>query len=170
MKKKMAIYGLIIFSIGLIAGYIINLKGGEQLVADSKRISSAESNVDNHEQIVSGYSIETTEKNIIDKEFDGTYLDSFVTVAKQQDEFALNVTGIDSTSEVFMINPVTGDMEPLQYNDGVFSLKTTIEKDINYGIIMDYKLVGSIRAVEDLNAIDKDKLFNEILISLGCGL
>ncbi|MDU1117319.1 MAG: hypothetical protein E7J99_16020 [Clostridium butyricum] len=52
----------------------------------------------------------------------------------------------------------------------VYTVNMKFNNDINYGIIVDYKLVGSIRVVNDLNDIDEDKLFRDILISLGCGL
>ena len=107
---------------------------------------------------------------MINKEYDGTYLKSFVTVAEQQDEFIINLNGINSDSEVMMIDPNNGDMKPMDYENGVFTLKASLDNDITYGIIIDFKLSGSIRVVNDLNSVDKDKLFNEILIALGCGL
>lgn len=53
---------------------------------------------------------------------------------------------------------------------GRFSVNTSLEKDINYGIIMDYKLIGSVRVLENLDIPDKDNLYRDILKKLGCGL
>ena len=158
-KQKMIIYIFLVFIIGLSGGLIINLNKDKKLDDNN-----------NHEQIVSGYSFETTDKNVINKEYDGTYLKSFVTVAEQQDEFIINLNEINSDSEVMMIDPNNGDMKPMDYENGVFTLKASLDNDITYGIIIDFKLSGSIRVVNDLNSVDKDKLFNEILIALGCGL
>lgn len=61
-------------------------------------------------------------------------------------------------------------MTQLKYNNGRFSTNTILDKDINYGIIVDYTLVGSIRVVENLDEINQEQLFRDILIGLGCGL
>ncbi|WP_315081102.1 hypothetical protein [uncultured Clostridium sp.] len=165
-KKKIIIYTLIIFIVGVLGGVLINSNQGE--VFNIQNIFK--SNDKNHKEIVSGYSFEITEKNVINKEFDGDYLNSFVTVALQQEYFSVNLEGIDSDSEAFIINPNTGDMMPMEYNNNTFSTNVSLENNITYGIILDYKLVGAITVVNDLNNIDKDKLFRDILITLGCGL
>ena len=157
MKKRIIIYALLVFVVGLIIGGIINLKKDKV-------------NASNHKTIVSGYSFETTKSDIIDKKLDADYLESFVTVALKQNEFTVNLEGIDSNSKVFIINPKTGKMINMKYNNGKFFVKTKFSEDINYGIIKDYKLIGSIRVVDNLNSINKEKLFKDILISLGCGL
>lgn len=167
-KRKVIIYMLLVFIIGLAGGLIISSKTNNKLEETNKADINDEEN--NHEKIVSGYSFEKTDKNVINKDYDGTYLESFVTVAETQDEFTINLNGISSDSEVFMIDPNYGEMRPMSYENGVFTIKTNLDKDVTYGFIIDYKLSGSIRVVDDINSIDEDKLFNEILISLGCGL
>lgn len=157
MKKRIIIYALLVFVVGLIIGGIINLKKDKV-------------NASNNKTIVSGYSFETTKSDIINKKLDADYLDSFVTVALKQNEFTVNLEGIDSNSKVFIINPKTGEMINMKYNNGKFFVKTKFAENINYGIIKDYKLIGSIRVVNNLNSINKEKLFKDILISLGCGL
>lgn len=177
-NKKSIIYILAVFIIGvLIGGFIIstaNKDKSNDVVIESRTKnnnevgSSEEKNT--HKIDESMYSLETTEDNIISKELKGEYLDKLVTIALQQEEFSVNLTGVDSSSEVYLINPNNGEMMPLKYEDGRFSAKVKLDKDITYGIIINYKLSGSIRVVEDLNAIDKDQLFRDILISMGCGL
>lgn len=158
-KQKMIIYIFLVFIIGVFVGLIVNINKDKKIDDNN-----------NYEEIVSGYSFEMTDKNVINKDYDGTYLKSFVTVAEAQDEFTINLNGINSDSEVMMIDPNNGDMKPMNYENGVYTLKANLDNDVTYGIIIDFKLSGSIRVVNDLNSVDKDKLFNEILIALGCGL
>lgn len=155
-KKKVILYVFIIVIIGA-------LIGGTLAIIKSKNDKAIETHI-------GGYSFETTEKNVINKKLEGKYLESFVTVAENQEEFTVNVEEVDSTSNVFIINPNTGDMTQLKYNNGRFSTNTILDKDINYGIIVDYTLVGSIRVVENLDEINQEQLFRDILIGLGCGL
>ena len=168
-NKKTIIYILVVFIMGtLIGGFIISLTNKSKESTTS--IVSNNISEDAHKKNISGYSFESTDKNIINKELKGEYLDSFVTVAEMQDEFTVNVKGVESSSNIFLINHDTGEMVPMEYNNGEFSVKVNLDKDITYGIIMDYKLVGSIRVVEDLNTVNQDQLFRDILISMGCGL
>lgn len=167
-KKNMVIYSLIILSLGIVIGIISNnLKTTKSINngADIEVLNDAE-----HEKLVSGYFFKTTKKDVIEKEFDGDYLNSFVTVAEPHEKFSINVKGIDEGRDVYIIDPTTGNMTPMEYKDGIFSVSTSLDKEINYGIIMDYKLVGSIRVVDDLDKIDEDKLFRDILVGLGCAL
>lgn len=167
-NKRLIVYGVLVFIIGIvIGGFMIILSNNSK---PSKPDNNATVNENSHEKVASGYSLETTDKNVINKELKGEYLDSMVTIALKQDEFSINLKGIDSNSEVFLINPGTGDMNPMKYSDGKFSVKAKLETDITYGIIINYKLSGSIRVVNDLNTIDKDQLYRDILISMGCGL
>lgn len=155
-KKKVIVYALIIFVIGLVAG-------GTLIGVKNKKDNSIEAHI-------GGYSFETTDKNIINKKLEGKYLESFVTVAEEQEEFTVNITGVDNTNNIYLIDPNTGDMISMEYNGGEFFVTTKLDKDINYGIIVDYTLVGSIRVVENLDDIDQNQLFRDILIGLGCGL
>ena len=167
-KKNMIIMGVFILSIGIIIGVAANSLRNTQ--NNNVTDKGAELTDADHEESVSGYFFKTTKKSVIEKEFDGEYLNSFVTVAEPQDEFLINIKGVSEGIEVYMINPTNGDMMPMEYKDGIFSIKTALNKDINYGIIMDYKLVGSVRVVEDLAKMDQDKLFRDILVGLGCAL
>ncbi len=171
MKKNIIIiYIVLIFIVVLTGGFIISKNRNEAADTSEKPKEKVETIDDENKQIVSGYTFETTEKNVINKEFDGTYLDSFITVAREHDEFLVNIKGIDSNSKVNIINPDSGDTIPVEYEDGVFSVTVKLDKDINYGIIIDYSLLGSIRIVEDLNTINNEQLVKEMLMSMGCGL
>lgn len=164
-RKKIIVYGIVILIVGIIIGVTYNksLKSADN--SENIELGSGE-----HEEMVQGYFFKTTKKDVIEKEFDGEYLNSFVTVAEPHDEYFIKVKGIAEGTNVYMINPTNGDMTSMEYKDGTFSIKVPLEKGINYGIIMDYKLVGSIRVVDDLGKIEEDKLFRDILVGLGCGL
>lgn len=164
-RKKIIIYGVLILIIGIIIGALYNKSLESAHSNDNIELSSGE-----HEEMVEGYFFKTTKKDVIEKEFDGEYLNSFVTVAEPHEEFLINVKGINKDTNVYMVNPTTGDMTPMEYKDESFTVKVSLDKDINYGIIMDYKLVGSIRVVDDLDKIEQDKLFRDILVGLGCAL
>lgn len=170
MNKKIVIICVALIVVVAITGGFIIIKNRD--AANASEITSDKENVsdDKNEQMVSGYSFETTEKNVINKEFDGTYLDSFITVALEQEEFLVNIKGIDSDSKVFIINPDSGDTIPVEYKDDEFSINVKLDKDVNYGIIIDYSLLGSIRIVEDLNTINNEQFVKEMLMSMGCGL
>lgn len=150
-KKNIILFILIVVVIAGIIGIVVNS-------GKSSR------------KIVSGYSFEISEKNVINKKYDGEYLDSFVTVAKVQDNFSINIEEVSADKNVYIIDPTDGEMMPMEYKDGKFSTKVELDTEINYGIIIDYSLVGSIRVVEDIKTIDEDKLFEEILIGIGCGI
>lgn len=150
-NRKLIIYALMIFIIGIAGGYVISTKNSNQ-------------------RVVSGYVFELIEENIVTKKFDGDRLNSFVTIAEPQEKFEVNVEEIDSSSDVFIINPMNGKRESMEYKDGKFVTEIDLEEGINYGIIKDYTLIGSIRVVDDIDTIDENKLFTDILISLGCGL
>lgn len=168
-KKIVIICAALIFVVVITGGFIININRD---TADTNEISSDKENVsdEKNEQMVSGYSFETTKKNVINKEFDGTYLKSFITVAEEQEEFLVNIKGIDSNSKVYIINPDSGDTIPVEYKDEEFSVSVKLDKDVNYGIIIDYTLLGGIRIVEDLDTINNEQLVKDMLMSMGCGL
>lgn len=151
-RKKLTIFILIVV---VIAGGIIGIV-----------VNSGRSN----RKVVSGYSFEISEKDVIKKKYDGKYLDSFVTVARVQDNFTIYLEEVSSDRNVYIIDPSDGSTIPMEYIDDKFSTKTKLDTDINYGIIIDYSLVGAIRVVEDINKINEDKLFEEILIGIGCGI
>lgn len=165
MNKKIVIfYTLLTLVIGGVIGFLITSK-------TQNKVSSTDTVQENlnDKKIVSGYSFKKTNKNIINKELSGEYLDSFVTIAEVQNEFTINLKGIN-TDNVFIINPINGEVTNMNKDNDVYSVKIQLDKDINYGIIVDYKLLGSVRVVDNLNDIKEDELFRDILISLGCGL
>lgn len=56
------------------------------------------------------------------------------------------------------------------YKDNKILLKTELDSEIDYGIIIDKKLSGSVRIVEDIKKVNKEKLYKDIIYSLSCGL
>ena len=152
MKRRVYIFTLVIIIVIAISYYWVN------------------NNRYNKVKNISGYSFEYSNKDVITKTFDGELLESFVTIALGQDEFTVNLEGIDKESEVYIINPNDGDMINLDYLNGNFTVNTVLDKDITYGIIINYNLVGSIRVVDDFESLDEEKLSKEILSKLSCGI
>ena len=126
---------------------------------------------DSKTQTWGNYTFEKTKKTIIEKNFDGNYLYPLVTIALDQDTFSIKLKGLDKDKNVYIINPDNGKKSKLKLDENnIFSINTSFEKDTNYGIIMDYKLIGSIRVVDDLNIKNENELYMDILTRLGCGL
>lgn len=153
-NKKIVLFIIAVFIAGIILGSMFSLR--------DKSINIKKS--------VSGYSFEVSNKDIINKKLEGEYLNSFVTIINQQDEFIINLDGINSDNNVYIINPEDGSKIPMRYYNGKFTGEVKLQNDINYGIIMGYNLIGSIRVVDNIKNIDEDMLFSDILISLGCGI
>lgn len=117
------------------------------------------------------YAFEKTKDSVITKKFDGNYLYPLVTIALDNKEIDIRLEDLDEGSNVYLINPETGEEIPLEDNQGgKYSVKTSLEKDIDYGVIMNFKLIGSIRVVDDLDIPNQNKVFTDILTTLGCGL
>lgn len=117
------------------------------------------------------YAFEKTKDSVITKKFDGNYLYPLVTIALDNKEIDIRLEDLDEDSNVYLINPETGDEIPIEDNHGgKYSVKTSLEKDIDYGVIMNYKLIGAVRIVDDLDIPNQNKVFTEMLTRLGCGL
>ena len=122
-------------------------------------------------QTFGDYAFEKTKKNVIEKNFDGNYLYPLVTITLNHENLSINIKGIDKSKNVFIINPNNGERFKFKLDEyNKFTINMNLEKDIDYGIIMDYKLIGSIRVVDDLNIKNENELYMDILTRLGCGL
>lgn len=115
--------------------------------------------------------LEKVKSDTITKTFDGSYMSPLVTVSEYKPEFNIKLDGIDKDSELILINSYSGEMIKMGYTeDGEYILSTSLEKDVDYGILVDYRLTGSIRVVNDLKEINDEEIYNEIMENLQCGL
>lgn len=162
MKSKKI---LIIFICGIIiifSGISIFRKVHNESKSNDITISNGKSEVKDLEKVYS---------NTITKNFDGSYMQPLITVAEYKPEFNIKLHGIDSDNDLILINPQSGEMTKMHYNeDGQYTVTTSLEKDIDYGLLIDYRLAGSIRVVDDLKSINDEEIYSDIMENLKCGL
>ncbi|MGL4570659.1 MAG: hypothetical protein ACRCVJ_06320 [Clostridium sp.] len=91
-----------------------------------------------------------------------------VNIINDAESFNLKIDGIEKSNKVRIVNPKNG--ESIDVNDGNITLNNVIEKDIDYGILLDDDLIGIIRAVNNKDEIDEEALTEEIYNSLKCAL
>lgn len=115
--------------------------------------------------------LEKVKGDTITKTFDGSYMSPLVTVSEYKPQFNIKLDGINTDSELILINSYSGEMIKMDYTeDGEYILTTSLEKDVDYGILVDYRLTGSIRVVDDLIEVNDEEIYNEIIENLQCGL
>lgn len=129
---------------------------------------------------------ETKEESVIEKEEDreykkvysqnlqinyiGYYIEPLVTIAKEQEGFNIALNNFEEGKSVYLINPLTGEKtESINLGNGNFKLEITLERNINYGVLIENSLVGAIRVVNNPEKINGEELFNEVLSTLSCG-
>lgn len=94
----------------------------------------------------------------INKSYDGTYLDKIVTMVDSKEEFNIRINDINKGSKIILINSSNGEKQDMTYTENnQFVLTTKLDEDVNYGIVMDNKLIGGIRVVNELDKVDKEK-------------
>lgn len=107
----------------------------------------------------------------INKSYDGTYLDKIVTMVDAKEEFNIKINDINKGSKIILINPSNGEKQDMIYTENnEFVLTTKLDEGVNYGILMDNKLIGGIRVVTELDKADKEKIYEEVMRSLQCGI
>ncbi|HDK7175909.1 TPA: hypothetical protein PTV31_002504 [Clostridium botulinum] len=107
----------------------------------------------------------------INKSYDGTYLDKIVTMVDSKEEFNIKINDINNGSKIMLINPSNGEKQDMTYSkNNEFVLTTKLDEGVNYGILMDNKLIGGIRVVNELDKADKEKIYEEVMKSLQCGI
>lgn len=159
--SKIKIFSLSIISIMIIGLFFIS--------KHEKLNNSANNEVNNSAKELRDY--KKINGDTINKKFDGDYLNPLITVVESKPEFNIELEGLEAKDGLDLINSLTGDMEKIEYDgNGNFKLKTKLDKDIDYGILLDYKLVGSIRVVDDLEKTDDNELHSAIMKNLQCGL
>lgn len=115
--------------------------------------------------------LEKVKGDTITKIFDGSYMSPLVTVSEYKSQFNIKLDGINTDSELILINSYSGEMIKMDYTeDGEYILTTSLEKDVDYGILVDYRLTGSIRVVDDLIEVNDEEIYNDIIENLQCGL
>ncbi|HGG0417808.1 hypothetical protein EXQ31_06505 [Clostridium botulinum] len=107
----------------------------------------------------------------INKSYNGSYLDKIVTMVDSKEEFNIKINDINKGSKIILINPSNGEKQDMTYTENnEFVLTTKLDEGVNYGILMDNKLIGGIRVVNELDKTDKEKIYEEVMRSLQCGI
>lgn len=107
----------------------------------------------------------------INKSYDGTYLDKIVTMVDAKEEFNIRINDINKGSKIILINSSNGEKQDMTYTENnQIVLTTKLDEGVNYGILMDNKLIGGIRVVNELDKADKEKIYEEVIKSLQCGI
>ncbi len=153
--KILTILGAIILILTTVGFYIFN--------NESKALSH--NKVENIKKFDEVYSSE------INKSYDGSYLDTIVTMVDAKEEFNIKINDINKGSEVILINSSNGEKQDMTYTENnEFVLTTKLNEGVNYGILMENKLIGGIRVVDGLDKADKEKIYEEVMKSLQCGI
>ncbi|NFB55336.1 hypothetical protein EXM89_06805 [Clostridium botulinum] len=107
----------------------------------------------------------------INKSYDGTYLDKIVTMVDAKEEFNIRINDINKGRKIILINSSNGEKQDMTYTENnQFVLTTKLDEGVNYGILMNNKLIGGIRVVNELDKADKEKIYEEVIKSLQCGI
>ncbi len=107
----------------------------------------------------------------INKSYNGSYLDKIVTMVDSKEEFNIKINDINKGSKIILINPSNGEKQDMTYTENnEFVFTTKLDEGVNYGILMDNKLIGGIRVVNELDKTDKEKIYEEVMRSLQCGI
>ncbi len=153
--KILTILGAIILILTTVGFYIFN--------NESKALS--------HNKAESIKKFDEVYSSEINKSYDGSYLDRIVTMVDVKEEFNIKINDINKDSEVILINSLNGEKQDMIYTENnEFVLTTKLDEGVNYGILMDNKLIGGIRVVNGLDKADKEKIYEEVMKSLQCGI
>lgn len=94
-----------------------------------------------------------------------------ITIAKYQKEFTINLDGISKKNKVEIINPVSGVKVQMKNNNrDRHYLNIKMDKNIDYGILIGNRLIGSIRIVDNIDEINEKTIYDDIMENLKCGL
>ncbi|MDU6808526.1 MAG: hypothetical protein E6423_07025 [Clostridium sp.] len=173
MKKRLIILFSILFSLFLFISCSNDIEDNNKSEVEQSESLEQENNLD-----VSSYSVKTTNSNDISMLYTGMTLSPVITVAEvSSSPFNIEITDIDESYDIGndgnieLINSETGDCISFTRDDkGNYKILAKLERDIEYGILLNKRLVGAVRVVEDLNSIDKEELYNDISTRLSCGL
>ncbi|HDK7177850.1 TPA: hypothetical protein PTW06_002638 [Clostridium botulinum] len=153
--KILTILGASILILTAVGFYIFN--------NESKALS--DNKVENIKKFDDVYSSE------INKSYDGSYLDKIVTMVDAKEKFNIKINDINKDSKIILINSSNGEKQDMTYTENnEFVLTTKLDEGVNYGILMDNKLIGGIRVVNELDKADKEKIYEEVMKSLQCGI
>lgn len=146
----------------LFIGIFIGIKANFYLGQNEKKKEVKENSI--YERI-------KAEGNIINKSFKNDKLDPLITIAEKQSNFNIKLDGIKKDEKVVLINKYTG--EKVEFNtdgEGIFSVDTSLETGKDYGILMNNKLIGSIKIIDSFKNINIEEVYNQSLKSISCGL
>ena len=146
----------------LFIGIFIGIKANFYLEQNEKKKEVKENSI--YERI-------KAEGNIINKSFKNDKLDPLITIVEKQSNFNIKLDGIKKDEKVVLINTYTG--EKVEFNtdgEGIFSVDTSLETGKDYGILMNNKLIGSIKVIDSFKNINIEEVYNQSLKSISCGL
>lgn len=151
-----------IFICILFIGIFIGIKANSYFEQNEKKKEVKENSI--YERI-------KADGNIINKSFKNDKLDPLITIAEKQSNFNIKLDGIKEEGKVVLINTYTG--EKVEFNndgEGIFSVNTSLETAKDYGILMNNKLIGSIKVIDSFKNINIEEVYNQSLKSISCGL
>lgn len=116
--------------------------------------------------------IEAFNNNKVEVDFQGRTLNPLVSVINKDKEAKINIK-IDTEvmpNDVYIINPENSQITHMEKKDKEFVMQTKLEKDIDYGVIIDGHLAGGIKAVDDTKKADLESIKNQMLERMQCGI
>ena len=174
MKKRLIILFTTLLSLFLFISCASNKEESNEVKEESTQLLEQENNLD-----VASYSVKVTKSNDISMLYTGMNLSPIIMIGEaSKNPFNIKITDIDEAydlddgnGEIELINSETGDFISFKRDDeGYYNLSAELDKDIEYGILLNKRLVGAIRVVDDLNSVDKQELYNDISTRISCGL
>lgn len=173
MKKRLIILFSVIVSLFLFISCSKEREDTNKIEVNQSEQLEQENNLD-----IANYSVKIANNNDISMLYTGMNLSPVIMIGEVSDKpFNIEITDVDEAydigegGEIELINSYTGEfMSFSREENGNYIISVKLEKDIEYGILLNKRLVGAVRVVEDLNSVDKEALYNEISIRLSCGL
>lgn len=166
INRKNICYSLIVIGVVIFGILIFRYSSQNKLSYKEKNNYTTEKN--NKEE---SRDIQKITGNIINNKLQGDYLKPLITIAKYQKEFTINLDGISKKNKVEIINPVSGVKVQMKNNNrDRHYLNIKMDKNIDYGILIGNRLIGSIRIVDNIDEINEKTIYDDIMENLKCGL
>ncbi|MEG0295341.1 MAG: hypothetical protein RR620_01400 [Clostridium sp.] len=97
-----------------------------------------------------------------------------MTLVEKHDNYKISLSKVTEGSEVWLMDPKRGERIVLEGDSaGNYIVSTSLNDDVNYGIMVNNRLIGTITQIEDidkLNETDEAALYIDILKGIQCAL
>lgn len=97
-----------------------------------------------------------------------------MTLVAKHDNYTIILSNVAKDSEVWLMDPKRGERIVLEEDsDGNYSVSTSLNDDVNYGIMVNNRLIGTLTQIENidkLNETDEAALYIDILKGIQCAL